>query len=322
MEKQCKENNRKILLLNIIFVIVDAVIITLLIGCLVCFFVASTKIILLSCELQNVSGWEYDDLVEQITVWIQVLGVSLTGVLIPIVITSINVMNSEKRLKGKVFEALAQGANIRFYVILFPFGVWSDLASKYYEEIQDRCLTDYKYGLHLVFTGSIFQRVVFKSIRVKIGEGSEQDADFVWQKDETENSKNKCVISDSTGVEKDPKQGINGTNITLLFDQNNKIEENLLALKSGVAKVEFNFQFEPSQDRFGIRWEQFKKCLFGFPLIRGLYEILVKCKMKYSYCKYTLHMNSYVYTDNRMAQLNYNIYDIDLKEKRGLIKMQ
>lgn len=314
------KNNKNygIICLNILFIIIDAIILSLLIGCLVCFIVATIKILSLSCELQHVSGWEYDDLVGQVTVWIQVLGVSLTGVLIPVGITSINVMNSEKRLKGKVAEALAQGANIRFYVILFPFGVWSDLASKYYEEEQDKCLTDYKYGLHLMFTESIFQSVVFKSIRVRIGEGSGQAEDFVWQKEGVKHNTDKCIISDSTGVEKDPKKGINGTNITLLFEENEKIKEELIALKSGVAKVEFNFQFEPSQDRFGIRWEQFGKCLFGFPFIRGLYEFFVKSKMKYSYCRYTLHMNSYEFTDKRMAQLNYNIYDIDLKEKRGL----
>lgn len=258
-----------------------------------------------------------------ITMWIEIFGISLTGILLPIMVATISLFLTEKRFDMQISEMLAQGANIRLILIKLPLGLWYDLASHYYQSISESSssvnpLSDYKYGIHLVFCGSFFQRFHLKVLQAWLSNKPGDLGHSIWTPN-LDASEQNFVIADSTGVAPFFDKKTNGTNITLFISNelNANINDVLINIMEQNAVVSFDLKFKRAEEAFGIRWEQFKECYFPFPFIRGIYNFLVNIKMKYSFCRFSLFVNRSKPVDNRKVQLIYNIYHIEIADKRS-----
>lgn len=301
--------------INVLFVILDIILLLLLLGCIVCIVLSLSNIIELLADFKNSTSNQCDNNSE-ITLWVEVLGIALTGVLIPVMAGAVSLYINDKSLAEQISDMLAKGANVRLYLIKIPLGLWYDLISQYYRNPESVPLSEYNYCLHLVFCGSVFQRFNLNVLEVCLP-GRELNHK-IW-----EQNNDKCIICDSTGVANfKPRKNVIGTNIAFIIDREKDelIEEALINLKEKNATVTFDLSFKRNEDPYSIRWEQFFKCIFPFPFIRGLYVLLIKSKTLYSYCRYKLNVNSYISTDDREVQFFYNIYDVEVEDKRAPIQ--
>ena len=112
--------------INVLFVILDIILLLLLLGCIVCIVLSLSNIIELLADFKNSTSNQCDNNSE-ITLWVEVLGIALTGVLIPVMAGAVSLYINDKSLAEQISDMLAKGANVRLYLIKIPLGLWYDL---------------------------------------------------------------------------------------------------------------------------------------------------------------------------------------------------
>lgn len=305
--------------LNSFLLLIDLFLLVLFLFVVLCFFWATSSILILIISNKFILDsleWEY------LGFYLESLSLSLTGVLIPVISVIFSVLADERQLEKRVSELLAEGNNVRLYLIELPLGAWHNLISAYTEKCRRyqlearNSLSDYPFALHLIFRGNNFQ--AFHISVLNIGLEVDSNEIQIWKM--TKNNCMECITSDLTGVEQLESAVFDGTNITSLLHYNDIIVKYLCSPIMGNVIVNFDLRFDLRKDRFILHWKQFTQCIFFFPILRSIYAWLVFRTTRYSMSRYSLRLNKFDFTDERKAQLCYNIYDVNVENKRGAFK--
>lgn len=316
--------------LNTLLIVFDLIILLIIIGSLVgalCALVYIINVLFSNANLQN------DCAQDQLTLWLEILSISITCFLAPFLSALISIFVEKNKEEKQISESLAEGNNVRFYLLKLPLGAWHNLSSAYYEATKKHTpnkivpLSKFCYAMHLVFRGNIFQ--VFQIKALQLGYIVDSKEYSIWTRTRTRtrtqevDNSTECIISDSTGVEQPTDNAINGTNITILLEDHEQLlQDQFINLIDHDLVVSFDFSFSLREDRFNIRWKQFSQCCFWFPIIRSVCDFCLSYIKKHRIYRYKLHLNNYVFTDERNAQLCYNIYDINVGNKRTPTKFK
>ena len=314
--------------LNTLLIVFDLIILFIIIASLVgalCALVYIINVLFSNANLQN------DCVRDQLTPWLEILNISITCFLAPFLSALISIFVEKNKEEKQISESLAEGNNVRFYLLKLPLGAWHNLSSAYYEATKKHTpnkivpLSKFCYAMHLVFRGNIFQ--VFQIKALQLGYIVDSKEYSIWTRTRTRtrtrtqevDNSTECIISDSTGVEQPTDNAINGTNITILLEDHEQLlQDQFINLIDHDLVVSFDFSFSLREDRFNIRWKQFSQCCFWFPIIRSVCDFCLSYIKKHRIYRYKLHLNNYVFTDERNAQLCYNIYDINVGIKGRL----
>lgn len=317
-----------IICLNAFLLVFDLFLFLLILAFVSCFVCSLINIIILLCSNEYAKDCCGQTQLES---WLEVFGISLTGVLIPVATAIFSTLADERHLKKQISELLADGNNIRLYFIKFPLGAWHNLLSAYYEKAKKHTppLSNYEYAMHLVFRGNIFQ--AFRITVLQLGYIVDSKEYSIWTRTRTQtrtrtrtlDNSTEYIISDSTGVEHLGSNAIDGTNITILLNDHEQcFQDHFTNLIDHDLVVNFDLRFDLREDRFILHWKQFAQCAFFFPIIRSLYAWIVFRITRYSSYRYSVHVNKCVFTDDRKAQLCYNIYNIKVENKRTPTKVK
>lgn len=236
---------------------------------------------------------------------VNVLGVCLSGVLVPVITLFISVFITIKTNEKNVGELLAKSKDIKFYFISLPFGSWHNLSVKYQREVIEKYKTNKPLSrqdccLHLFFEGEVFQTCNIEIRKVGISLARSDNDKILFGSAQQHGY---YFTSDITGVER--QENNRGTNISLIFGQDAIFEEEKI---SAIIKEKLLNTFQSGKNiYFDIKFNQ-----LGIPFFHNFVNFYEK-----DICyRITLWLNNFEPTDDRNVQYKCDIYDIDIETVR------
>ena len=280
LENKNKKFNFFIFLYNLFFFMIEVAIFSLVIICIGIFFVSVILLLIeafkgdaqcifnhfksVNCLCNNcykvkcVTTCACSCYKDYLDILITLLSLSLTGVLVPLLSIGVTIFLSSKALNENLSKELAKAKSIKCYLLKLPLGAWGALYTQYQAGIntKERLLSDYKYALHLLFDGEVFQaydtqikEVVCLPLLNKENKQINENI-LLWRT----SSNAVSFVSDISGVSdfnrtnetNTNKSNANESNITVLVDKENeiKIESNFLKEIFNPKKLIFTIKFK------------------------------------------------------------------------------
>ena len=253
---------------------------------------------------------------QYINTLLSLLSLSLAGILMPLISALATVFFSSKSISENFAKELAKAKDVKGYILRLPLGGWGNLASLFHKENKDKnkLLGNYKYAIHLLFNGDIFQAYDTKIKEISCANLNGESRHVLWQV----RSDSIRFVSDVSGVKEFDNTTNGGTNITVLIENNNNTDiDNLISESVFEAKeIVFTIKFDEQIINFKDRWKQFRFAYTIFPILRTIYESTLFLKRRYIHYSFELKITGFCPTDEMYSQYQFNISDVSIKQVR------
>lgn len=306
-----KAQKNLIIFVNIIFIIIDILVLLGFIFLCVNAVIYLLSIIGLELKLGNLTSCLFGSSKDVITNF----GVFASVTIIPLFSFILSLMSEKRKNDNRISEALASATSIGLYLAKLPLGIWNGLINSYYSYSMKYPnhplypLLDYRSCLYLIFEGEVFQSYEINTINLSIKESSTSESLL--------GEKAIAYSTDTTGI----SNGLfaNGTNIFVLDKQENMFDRFFKSEFNGKTQnLIYELDIKSRDERGKKIWASMFKddlvCPTLFPIIKSIFYCLLN-KIN----KYTLYRLE-ILTNNQLEPITENetkfqipILDLDIK---------